>query len=457
MNRKQSDILFSMNITDQGFTSEQNITIQSNNWFDAGYKYGTVMKPFTKQILKNHKKKFSGSYVQALQDAKKFLYNTEYLSKQHLFDIEGSNVLEEYLDMLRGFCKGSNISLDEGTFLQIDSVHGCQSTIIQDRATKQITFLHTEENFIDKNLPRIYQLLEIHKLQDNNIKRENLYRYALVTMIIAGRKYQFFGYPGLCFGGPAMGLNISTETFMCVDSLGSTKHYGDNALWVNAIASILFRIGDTKLIYEIVKRLQRQHMRYTESYAVHIVQNIGKHISSFEFGGSFTKVNSPLQLSDRSIITHANFPQSLALRRIDQLTPPEHGKPWNIYNAQLYLEMYYRKKRMSKIASSILLPTNSFDAFKTLTHEMHSHPGDIETDILHPKNKILTGFLSSCLTGYALGFFGTNEQSVHFGKLVPSYPNNPISPLWHKRDNYSPDTKDLLVLAKKRVASHNSR
>lgn len=444
-----------MTIQTPTFSPRNRITIHAKNWHEAGRMYGAQVSASARTVLDDVLPKDTEEKAKILEKAARFFDSVAALSRDTPCIISGKHVCADYLETLRGFSAGVGISIAEGTLLQVEELHGCQSLIVQDDMTRNIAILHTEENFDDKHLVSMYRYIETHGWDREKglpDEIESQYGYAMVSMTVKGESFEYFGYPALCFGGPAFGINKGTQSFVCVDTISPTKQFETNALWANMVVSIVLRLGDTEKIAEFMKWLSDKTIRFYGGYGIHIAQNRGKKISSYEIGGEHCVGLKPKSIHRRSVIAQANYPRCPVLQIIDEITPPDDRTAWNEADAQIYLEMQGRVQRIEQIAETVNVNNAADTVINQLIDALRANPGDIETDTDNEKIQTFTGFLTTCLAGYVVGYFGQNEASVIAGKLIPDYQDNPKIPLWYDGSGIHTDgVVDLLDAARKMI------
>lgn len=374
----------------------------------------------------------------SLSQASELLLFAEKLQNTGLCVIRGRNVLREYLDMLYGYCHGTGISKQEGLRRQVETSSGCQTMLIKHVADSSIGFLHTEENFEDTQLRKIYQYIDAHPKWTPNhslpTSIESAYDYKIVDVKIHTMSYTFFGYPDLCFGGPAMGCNHTTNAFMCVDTLYTKTNSTTQALWANAVATMFFLLGDIGDIRELAKNLSTSGIYILGGYAFHIVHTITSEITSFEFGGDQIVEIRPDSRGDIEFVCQPNYPRSEQLKGIDILYDIKKSKKTtDIWYAQTLLEMEQRIRDMKHIGldPQLRIDTHFHETIQDIM-QVASHT--LERDFYAPTLESATGFISPYLAGYATGFVTPEHTSIEFGKLFPrgKSPTNPK--FWYTKE-----------------------
>ena len=173
------------------FLPHEIIYISSNNLYNAAFQYGQIVAPLTQKTLH---KKITKNSVHSLAQAKTLLHFLQKLTETEIFIGNGENWLKRYFELFRGFCEGSNISLEQGAYLQSEGDTSCQTIFVKDKNTGRLNFIHIEENDDDDDLYQIHKILEkqqhasIEKNTQKNSQvtalEKNLYNYRVVEMSV---------------------------------------------------------------------------------------------------------------------------------------------------------------------------------------------------------------------------------------------------------------------------------
>lgn len=404
-----------MNIGYEGFLSSERLTIHEPSPRSAGHALGAMMKKQTQDALRSLWKQTKNAPESISQKALAYHRVARDLAQASIF-VDGSvNYLNRYLEVLAGFCEGAAITLAEGVMLQVETSLGCQTMIVRDPALGT-AFFHIEENTTDPRLQKLYRRLQSKK-SSHDLSDPSLYAYRMVDMTIAGRQTSSFAYPGLCFGGPAMGVNHEAHTFVSVDTLYTRDTFAQPALWVNAIASMIFDIGHIPTIRLFVARLKKAGIHIAGGYAIHIAHSADGY--SIEVGGDAVVEIEAETYGDKHIVAQANYPRSPTMMAHDLLTPPASGvKRWPSKYRQLYREMIRRQERLAQVGRAFDMQENlsSHKQLDRLVDILADPHGDIET---FRSIKAYVGFVNPFRLGYAVGFLSSHATDVRFGKLTP--------------------------------------
>ncbi len=419
---------------------KQLFSSHTSSYFEAGRSYG--------KFVSRHIHTLPRPEIVKTNRGLELISTVEKLRNDPAFVLSGRNVLSEYLDLLYGYCDGTDIAREHAVALQAEIQIGCQTCIVKNLSDSSIALFHTEENFEDQQLMALYEKLELHPEWNPtlplSLRDESLYSYTLVTMSIKSLAYTFFGYPELCFGGPAMSFNANTNTFMCVDTISPNTPYRTQALWANAVVSMMLLLGDIPSIRVFLRQLSEAHIYILNGYAVHMIDGTTREITSFEIGGDIYTEIPPTTYEGREYIAQANYPRSEAYRRIDAYTNTAEGDIWT---AQSALQMHHREQRLQDIAKQIQFPVSK-EIIARIESLFYSAPGDIETYERNPDIHLFTGLLSPYLAGYGVGVMTEKESTVVFGKMYPYVPRVTKPKLWYaKQDAVDPHCCNLYETA----------
>lgn len=419
------------------FLPEHTIHIQASSFFDAGFQYGVCMKDIVKQRTQARISETSNASNLTLNQASELLSYAEKLRDSGVFTINNRNVLGEYLDIIYGYCMGAGISKLEGVMLQAEISGGCQSMLIRNTKNLSIGFLHTEENFDDKNLREIYKYIDSHAstVSEGHLPAEiqSKYQYKVVDIRVQHHSYTFFGYPDLCFGGPAMGTTHNNTVFTCVDSLYTVTTIQPHALWANAVATMFYLLGDIDAIRELSNTLKRLSSYVIKGYAFHIADSNRNALTSFEFGGNQYVEILPDRHGDVEYIGQPNYPRSSQLLHIDELYEIENKTvKTDIWQAQTVFEMKHRTSYLRHICLDprIILDSNFHE---TIQKVMYDQCNILETDFHEPNLESPVGFITPYLAGYVTGIMTTGHISTQFGTLFPKSKDGSMIKFWYSK------------------------
>lgn len=406
------------------FLPHEKIKISGDSLYNAAFQYGQIVAPLTKRALR---KKLTKNSVKSLAQAKTLLRYLQKLVETEIFFVNGQNWLKRYFELFRGFCEGSNISLEQGAFLQSEGDTSCQTIFVKDKDTGSTNFIHIEENDDDDDLYQLHKILE--KKQHTSIGRSpqknspvssleiNLYHYRVVEMTVMGRKTTFFAYPGLCPFGAAFGYNETSKCIMAADTLLLKTNYVNNSLWASALPSICLDCGEIEIADEIFRRLQKNRIKFFNAYAIHLVQNrTTSSMKSYECGAGYAEVIEPTNREDRSIISQTNFPRNNSLIEEDLFSfEATHSKD-DTEAVQVYLSVKSCDKRLQTIAEEMHFFPDSNSNILSLMKTIASPYGDLYTS---EGKKEYLGFVSASEAAYVVGTFANDGTRIIIGKLSP--------------------------------------
>jgi len=323
---------------------------------------------------------------------------------------------------------------------------------IQDKQTERIGFLHMEENSRD---PMLYQFCLHPSSVGASEPLTSLYDYRMVRMDIGKNAYTFFGYPGLCFGGPSMGVIESTHTFVSVDYLNTITPSGQKGVWINALVSMLYEIGDVESMIGFIKQLSKRHIPLFCGYAIHIATG-GDHprLYTLECGDKTYDVRLPSVCDDRLIIAHGNVPENSTLYKQDEMNL-EVFPTDSLDTIQQSIEFHRRMERLQTRAKTLSLsgmqtPDSTIQTFLTECAEPY---GDIETNV---HGKEYAGYVTPILAGFSVGSIDSTASKIAFHKLHPDpIPERPYRFWYDEHDHRIQDVGiDLLTSARQYSARH---
>lgn len=407
----------SVRVAFPGFHPNEQLTISADTHVDAAIAFGKQMKPITENALAS-----DSPDAEALRLTHQALRHFQKLSNQGVFTVNGVDYGKRYIDQIKGFAKGSGISLEKITYLQTELDTGCQTLLIQDKETGRILIAATEENMDDADLLALNRRKDReHRLHQKKRRTQQGYRYRGVQWSEPGKEISFFAYPGLSGGGPAMGINHETKTVTHVDTI-FTRTDTTEGIWSNAMASMLLDIGDIHTARIFVNQLRDSGVRFTGGYAVHMAQAGDRPImTSFEFGGDRIVEVPPKEVGDRLVIAQSNLPRNDELFERDELNLQHRSPDDDPNNPQWYVEMKRRKRRLELMGALVaLLKNTSPEKILSFIKNLLANPyGDVE-QLKGSRTKDMTGLPSLWTAGYIGAVIEGNTIDAHIGKLRPN-------------------------------------
>jgi hypothetical protein len=378
-----------------GFSPQERLSVTASSWSNWGREYGILSRPVTEhrwhtlRALITHKEQALLVHIPLY---KKSLFQ---MSTSPKFAIDGVNWFGVYRDILEGFAVGSDMPLNDIIALQIIDNIMCQTLIVQEKESQKTVILHMEESTSDDSL---------------NSTKEPAYDYRVVNAEVGRSKSQFFAYPGLCFGGPAIGCNKNTNSLIVVDSL-YMEPFVLNAysIWGNAVASVAFLLGTKQKIEKLVNICTRERVGYIDGYAIHCVEKKERTVSlsSLEYGGDTMAIAPPDQTDERLFIAQPNLSRSKPIIVWD----PLHQEP----NDPMSIEMARRAIRLKQWAQCLPI-VDTFTTQKNILSALCQYsPGDRYED----GGQSETGFLTDMVASYVFGLVTPNQSQISIGKGLP--------------------------------------
>ena len=406
------------------FLPHEIIYISSNNLYNAAFQYGQIVAPLTQKTLH---KKITKNSVHSLAQAKTLLHFLQKLTETEIFVVNGENWLKRYFELFRGFCEGSNISLEQGAYLQSEGDTSCQTIFVKDKNTGRLNFIHIEENDDDDDLYQIHEILEKkqHALIERDTQKnsqvtaleKNLYNYRVVEMSVMGRKMTFFAYPGLCPYGAAFGYNETTKCVMAADTLLLKTNYTKNSLWASVLPSMLLDCGEIEIADEIFRRLKKNRIQFFNAYAIHLIQHrSSSSMKSYEFGAEYAEIVEPTERNDRWFISQTNFPRNKSLIKEDLFTFESSQSNSDIEATQVYLAVTSCDKRLRSIAEEMQFLPDTDSNILSLLNTIAVPYGDLYTS---QGTKEYLGFVSASEAAYTVATFANDGMKIIIGKLAP--------------------------------------
>jgi hypothetical protein len=442
-----------MRVSAAGFAAAERIVIASGDAVGAGRAYGRATADPARRLVSPGERVSPRAMAAAGRRAETGLATLRQLAQGETFVVDGTNHLKEYVETLDGYAEGAGLSLTAAALLQSESVPACQTVVIGD-GQGCTGVLHIEENVDDDNLPALHRSSETgYRPPEDGFVRSPSYDYRLVDWRVGNRRSEFFGYPGICSGGPAMGINRTTDLLMFVDALGPVTAVPDDALWPNAVAAVLFSVGTFSGVREIVRRLGDFRMAFAGGYAVHLVDGSGQMLS-VEFGDrTIALVEPDRTTAGRVWVAQTNYPRLAKLAAIDKYAPVQpSGDGKTAHDIQLGLSARGRTDRLGAFARSAVLPfpfvADTLDALERLAADP---AGDLECT---SSGYVFNGFVTPYVAGYAVAAVSPAGGEIRFAKLAPpSIPDRPYH-RWLPRASPVPaGVRDLMAEAEKQKAS----
>lgn len=387
------------------FYQTEILKIAAQNYFSAGLELGSQVKTITRHTLdelfadvndqeKKHLLNLSQNHLEQLRQ----------LADQEVFVLNGVNWLKNYLDTLSGFAQGSEIGLAECALLQMEVEPGCQTLMVQDKTTQKIYLAHMEED------------------PDFLVTQDQPYPFRLVEMKVADIQVNFFLFPGLCTWGAAFGTNLSTHLVQTVDDLWIKESYSLGPLWANMMAFVTLGCGQIDLVRQLITRLQSlPSASFFNGYAIHLAQAGQPPQSlSLEFAHKQILIEPAQELSDRLIRAQTNAPLSAPLKSYAQGCLPNTLESWSPSEAQSYLEMTERRKRLQAIAAQINLESDDQQIIKNWLQAL----ADPQMDILLLNRAagptyVFTGLPSVWTVAHLIAVIDQSDINTYMGKLLP--------------------------------------
>lgn len=345
-----------------------------------------------------------------LEEAEVAYKNLASLARTDIFNINGVNYLKRYIQAFEGYCEGVGISFAEGAVLQIVEEVGCQTLMVQDKATKEVRMIHTEEDT---------SFFDATKMKNSD------YFYRLVEMVIDGKEITFFAYPSLCSWGPAFGVNKTAGMIQAVDDLYIKEVHSRGVLWANAVGFMVLDAGDMEIIRELVRRISLlPGEKFTGGYAIHFMKSgeAFPRARSIEFGGDKIAWVKPVEVEDRTIAAQSNYAKNKTVQKYSITFPPGEGERWSQEDAELYVEMRERMYRLEKMGLAPEWLGRTADESIRVGLEMLARPeGDIGrswTDEGRPRY-YYTGLPSKWVAGHMVAYMGKDEIVCRMAKALP--------------------------------------
>jgi hypothetical protein len=389
-----------MNIALRNFLPAEKINIAASTWYELGRMYGEKTSTLVKQKLALSRETLIKEQHDVTARIASYYSEFEHLTASQVFTIRSVNWLACYRDFLLGFAKGCKLSLEDCILLQMLDTVGCQTMVVKQKNSEKTALFHLEENFDDKG---------------------KSYDYRMVTARIGELEYSFFCYPGVCFGGSTMGVNFSTRTFIAVDSLYTrSSHQAYHRLWSNALAAVIFMIGDIADITILMHRLKKYGIASSTGLATHFVQRLSDNsvkLYSIEYcDGAFAFV-SPRMLGDREYIAQANYSLSRNCQLFDTLRQPVSGMDDRV-KMDAY-EMKRRTKRLRQWAGTIPLTLSSIEDCEQYFAALckYSPPDYFSVSGV----STISGMMNKYQVAYSFGFIDEHAETVVFGKSHPYF------------------------------------
>lgn len=396
-----------------GFNPEDILHISDNNLYSAHEQLGRLTKREAKARLRAFLED-----LEELERARKFdaaisgLKRLQRLVKKPGWEIGGKNRLQRYLDAFAGYCAGANLSPASGALLQMELHLGCQSLIVQDRQTREVRYLHTEEEYDD---------YIIESLEDGE------YPCKIVNMQLEEESRTFFSYPGICSWGPAFNVNETKKFIQLVDDIYIRDRYARGDIWHNAVTFMAFDCGDLKLVRQLFRFMETllQEETFGKGYALNFIgeKHGAPEIAALEFANNRVEWLNPTELSGRRIFAHSNYPLSAAIQPLSESFPPA-GKHWNLDDAHTYVEMNSRRKRLLEWGCTFdWLNTDAAESIRRGLELLASPEADVggyvdENGVEHWK--YFLGLPSRGTVAHLTGYYGKGAFANHIGKLVPA-------------------------------------
>ncbi len=380
-----------------GFAKDELLNIQATSLFEASKILGSKTKEITHDILGKNLKFGKKKHLQKCVEELEIIEN---LSKRGHFTIGKVNYGKRYLEALKGFSEGAEVTIPEAIFLQKEIQAGCQ-TMISKNEDGSFSVLHTEENAADDNtLPN--------------------YDYRIVNMKFADKEVVFFAYPGICGWGSAFGVDKTNLFVQFVDDLLiGEKFLG--GLWSNMITFMLFDTGNIKRAELLLEKISLVGKKYGFSggYAVHMIQNKSKSsLASYEFGGNLVKKISNFA----KLFAQVNYSKNDSLKKMTEFYPPKILKKWGKYQKQTYLEMTRREVRLLDLEKMGLWKTSTADKTIQTGLQVLAYPyGDIRK-YRGKDGKLVyyhTGLPGRWTFAHFVGYIGKYSK-FYIGKKNPS-------------------------------------
>lgn len=378
-----------------GFDPQEHITLSSPSWQAFGRQYGALSRPITEHRWRSLKSLITGTEQDLLSHIPEFRKSLIKMSESQTFAVDGMNWFWAYKELLTGFSIGSDLPFDDILALQIIDNIMCQTIVIQEKETEDTVVMHMEESTADESLTST---------------EKPAYDYRVVDAKIGSHRSRFFAYPGLCFGGPAIGLNKTTNSLIVVDSLFTVPYISASySIWGNAMDSVFFLMGSLEKIKSLVSILGANSVGYIDGYAVQVVEKKEDHVSiaSVEFGGDTILFVPPSESQNRRYIAQPNIVRSKEVASWDSLKrDPQKASA---------IEMERRQIRLNAWAEKIPVASEFAEMKKELSAVCSLSPGDRYEDNGPPE----TGFLSSSVASYAFALITKGHAKVEIGKGFP--------------------------------------
>ncbi len=402
------------------FTLRDFLSIKIATREQASRELGRITSHWVKEILKE--KLSAPNALDQLLKTQGMLAVAIKLQLRGFFTLNNTNYLERYLAGLTAYCEGAGITLNEGVFLQSFADSACQTILVEDTKLHACNIIHIEENPDDIQLVDLNKTLDLDRarlshdklLQTYDQLIQTHYRYQIVHIETENESQLFFGYPGLCGGGPAFGINLAHSTVFAADTLTPNAENMTGDIWSNAIVSMLYDCGTISTMKILMSRLIESKLAVLGGYAIHAVQWVPElSMASYEFASHRAGEQSMITNDTRRLIGQTNYPQTPALQSIDRYQAP----PKNSEDVQVSHIIKRRTQQLCATAQTKIFPSadHQHDIDNLLTI-IASPEGDVETLDHGPA---FAGFPTLYQNSYMVGSLSSNSGKIVIGKLTP--------------------------------------
>jgi hypothetical protein len=205
-----------------------------------------------------------------------------------------------------------------------------------------------------------------------------------------------------------------------VDDLYQRPEFNHGPLWVGAVSFMVLDCAQPALVAKLLAQFNSlEGQKFTGAYALHLAWT-GKNtvVNSYELAGD-SIVTIPLDsYPDRQTVAQANFPRDSRHYRFSSACKPEDA-PWSLEDAELYVEMSRRQKRLELLAKyANWLKKNPYQSIEFGRSLLGDQYGDIGYNSSN-QTYYHTGLASKWTAGYLVAYLSPSVNKFYIGKLIP--------------------------------------